>query len=167
MKEGSELIGRLNLLVDQAQKIGRPKAHYEVVYIDSRGEDHVMIGGVMLTSRVLKVNLEKAHRVFPFVATCGTELEEWSKTFDDLLERFWADAIKESAVKIAVECLADRLVERFHPGKIARMNPGSLPDWPLTEQKPLFKLLGRGPEAVGVQLTESRFRNLVSHGRKF
>jgi len=155
MKEGSELIGRLNLLVDQAQKIGRPKAHYEVVYIDSRGEDHVMIGGVMLTSRVLKVNLEKAHRVFPFVATCGTELEEWSKTFDDLLERFWADAIKESAVKIAVECLADRLVERFHPGKIARMNPGSLPDWPLTEQKPLFKLLGRGPEAVGVQLTES------------
>jgi hypothetical protein len=155
MKEGSEFIGRLNLLTDHAQAIGRPKAHYEVVYIESRGEDHVMIDGVMLTSRVLRVNLEKAHRVFPFVATSGTELEEWSQSFDDLLEKYWVDAIKEFALRVAVEHLTERLVERFQPGKMARMNPGSLPDWPLTEQRPLFKLLGKGPEAVGVKLTES------------
>ena len=155
IKEGSEFIGRLNLLTDQAQAIGRPKAHYEVVYVESRGEDHIMIDGVRLTSRVLKVNLEKAHRVFPFVATSGTELEEWSNSFDDLLEKYWADAIKESALRVAVEHLTERLIERFQPGKISRMNPGSLPDWPLTEQGPLFKLLGKGPEAVGVKLTES------------
>jgi len=155
IKEGSEFVARLNLLVDQAQAIGRPKAHYEVVFIESRGDDHVMIDGVMLTSRVLKVNLEKVHRVFPFVATSGTELEEWSKTFDDLLEKYWVDAIKEFALRVALEHLTDHLIHRFQPGKIARMNPGSLPDWPLPEQRPLFALLGKGPEAIGVKLSDS------------
>ncbi len=78
IKEGSELVARLNHLVDKAQAIGRPKASYKVAFIESRGDDQVIIDGVMLTSRVLRVNLEKAHRVFPFVATCGLELEEWS-----------------------------------------------------------------------------------------
>jgi hypothetical protein len=35
------------------------------------------------------------------------------------------------------------------------MNPGSLPDWPLSEQKPLFTLLGGGPTTIGVQLKDS------------
>jgi hypothetical protein len=155
IKEGSELVARLTLLVDQARAIGRPKAHYGVAFIESRGEDHVIINGVRLTSRVLRVNLEKAHRVFPFVATSGTELEEWSKSFDDLLEKYWVDAIKEMALRVAIEHLTDRLIDRFQPGKIARMNPGSLPDWPLPEQRPLFALLGEGPETLGVKLADS------------
>jgi hypothetical protein len=155
IKEGSEFAARPNLLVDQARAIGRPKAHYEVAFIESRGDDHVMIDGVMLTSRVLRVNLEKAHRAFPFVATSGTELEEWSKSFDDLLEKYWVDAIKEMALRVALEHLTDHLIHRFQPGKIARMNPGSLPDWPLPEQRPLFALLGKGPEAIGIKLADS------------
>ena len=114
-----------------------------------------MIDGVILTSRVLKVNLEKAHRVFPFVATSGIELEEWSKSFNDLLEKYWVDGIKEFALRIAIEHLTDHLIERCQPGKLARMNPGSLPDWPLQQQRPLFDLLGKGPEAIGVKLTDS------------
>jgi len=155
IKEGSELVARLNHLVDKAQAIGRPKASYKVAFIESRGDDQIIIDGVMLTSRVLRVNLEKAHRVFPFVATSGTELEEWSKSFDDLLEKYWVDAIKEMALRVALQHLTEHLIDRFQPGKIARMNPGSLPDWPLQEQRPLFALLGKGPEAIGVKLTDS------------
>ena len=40
-------------------------------------------------------------------------------------------------------------------GKLSRMNPGSLPDWPLSEQKPLFAVLGEGPAKIGVQLKDS------------
>ncbi len=155
IKEGSELVARLNHLVDKAQAIGRPKASYKVAFIESRGDDQVIIDGVMLTSRVLRVNLEKAHRVFPFVATCGIELEEWSVSIDDMLERYWADVIKEMALRVALKHLNEHLIDHFQPGKISRMNPGSLPDWPLPEQQQLFALLGGGPASIGVKLTDS------------
>jgi hypothetical protein len=35
------------------------------------------------------------------------------------------------------------------------MNPGSLPDWPLQEQRQLFALLGDTRAAIGVELTDS------------
>ncbi len=37
------------------------------------------------------------------------------------------------------------------------MNPGSLEDWPLTEQKALFQVLGNTEEAMGVELMENSF----------
>jgi len=155
IKEGSELVARLSLLIDKTQAIGRPKAFYKVAFIESRGEDQVIIDGVIFSSRVLRVNLEKAHRVFPFVATCGSELEEWSKSIDDLLEKYWADVIKEMALGTALRHLNEHLMDHFHSGKISRMNPGSLSDWPLQEQRPLFTILGKGPGAIGVMLTDS------------
>ncbi|MBM4331849.1 MAG: vitamin B12 dependent methionine synthase [Deltaproteobacteria bacterium] len=155
IKEGSELMARLNSLVDKAQAIGKPKAFYKAVFIESRADDHVIVDGVMLTSRVLRINLKKAHRVFPFVATCGVELEEWSRSITDMLEKYWADVIKEMALRIAIKNLNEQLIEHFQPGKISRMNPGSLPDWPLPEQQKLFALLGKGPGSIGVELTDS------------
>ncbi len=155
IKEGNELVARLKPLIDKAQAMGKPKAAYKVAFIESRGDDQVIIDGVMLTSRVLRVNLEKAHRVFPFVATCGIELEEWSVSIDDMLERYWADVIKEMALRVALKHLNEHLIDHFQPGKISRMNPGSLPDWPLPEQQQLFALLGGGPASIGVKLTDS------------
>ena len=35
------------------------------------------------------------------------------------------------------------------------MNPGSLADWPMREQRPLFGLLGDTDAAIGVELMES------------
>ena len=37
----------------------------------------------------------------------------------------------------------------------AVMNPGSLTDWPLREQRPLFALLGDVRSAIGVELTDT------------
>ena len=34
------------------------------------------------------------------------------------------------------------------------MNPGSLPDWPISQQRPLFDLVGKAAE-IGVHLTDS------------
>ncbi|MGE5222062.1 MAG: vitamin B12 dependent-methionine synthase activation domain-containing protein, partial [Omnitrophica WOR_2 bacterium] len=39
--------------------------------------------------------------------------------------------------------------------KLAAMNPGSLEDWPLSEQNSLFALLGDVTETTGVRLTDS------------
>ena len=155
IKEGTGMRERLEALAREAMRVGRPKACYRVAYVESRGDDHLVIERVTFTSRVLRVNLEKVFRVFPYVATCGLELEEWSKSIDGMLEKFWADSIKEMAVRWAVKHLNEHLMDRYRPGQMSRMNPGSLPDWPLSEQRPLFTVLGGGPGTIGVQLKES------------
>jgi hypothetical protein len=155
IKEGSSSVEKLERLVDDAQAIARPKALYKVAFIESKGDEHIVVEGITLTSRVLRVNLEQAHRVFPFVSTCGTELDEWSDSIDDMLQSYWADTIKEMALRTASEALNKDLEERFRPGRTARMNPGSLPDWPIREQRNLFALLGSPHDAIGVELTES------------
>ena len=155
IKEGSEHVGQLKALLAQAQAIGKPKACYRPAFIESRAEEQVTIDGIRLTSRVLCVNLEGIHRVFPYVATCGLELEEWSRSFDDILQKYWADMIKEMALRTAFQYLHDHLLEQYRLMRVSRMNPGSLADWPLPEQRPLFALLGDGPGSIGIHLTDS------------
>ncbi|MCJ7492747.1 MAG: vitamin B12 dependent methionine synthase, partial [Deltaproteobacteria bacterium] len=45
IKEGSELVARLKPLIDKAQAMGKPKAAYKVAFIESRGDDQVIIDG--------------------------------------------------------------------------------------------------------------------------
>jgi len=154
IKEGSGHLEKLQKLAEQAQAAGKPKAAYRMAYIEERTDDRVKVNGVVLTSRVLRVNLDSAHRVFPIVATCGREREDRTKGLTNILEKFWADAIKEMALRQAVKWLNQFLGEHFQPGNLSRMNPGSLPDWPLSEQKPLFLILGEGARDIGVRLTD-------------
>lgn len=154
IKEGSGHLEKLGKLAEQARAVAKPKAVFRAAYIEEKGEDRVRVNGVVFSSRVLRVNLDKAYRIFPYVATCGKELEEWSQGVTDLLEKFWADAIKEMAVKQTVKYLNGYLTEHFQPGKLSRMNPGSLADWPLPEQRALFSILEDGPGTIGVRLTD-------------
>jgi hypothetical protein len=146
---------RLEQLLHEAQTVARPKALYKVALIDEKGEDYVLIDGVRFNSRVLRINLDEVHRVFPYVATCGTELKEWADELDDMLESYWADVINELALRAAVATLNAHLAERYQPGQTATMNPGSLGEWPLREQRALFQLLEDPESTIGVQLTKS------------
>jgi len=155
LQPGSEYAAEATQLASEAQAVARPRAMYGVAFVDEKGEDGVVVEGVNLNSRVLRVNLGEAHRIFPYVATCGCELDQWSESITDVLHRFWADSIKEMAIAPAMRAVEADLQARFQPGKLASMNPGSLPDWPLTEQAPLFQLLGDVYGQIGVRLTDS------------
>lgn len=155
VREGSPQEGELLDLVRAAKEIGRPKALGGIAYVEGRGDDFVVIDGIRFTSRVLAVNLAATNRVFPFLATCGVELEQWADSLEDILHRFWSEAIRENALRSALQALTDYVDETYRPGHTSRMNPGSLADWPLGEQTPLFELLGDPEAAVGVRLTES------------
>ena len=146
---------RLAELVDQARAVARPKAACKVAFVESRDDGGVVIDGIRFDSRVLRVNLARANRVFAYVATCGVELEEWSGSVADPFEHYWADAIKEGALGDALRAVNAHVDRRYRPGPTSSMNPGSLPDWPMEQQRPLFELLGDPTAAVGVQLTDS------------
>ena len=156
IKEGSEHVETVQRLAQEARAIARPKALYKPVSVEEKGDDWVVVDGVRLASRVLRVNLDKADQVFAYVATGGVELDAWVNAFDDeMLHQYWADWIAETALRSATAALDEHLETHYHLKHGSTMSPGSLPDWPLQEQRALFTILGNTRDSIGVQLTDS------------
>jgi len=142
-------------LVHVAQPIVEPKVLYKTCYIEEKLAESVIIDGLHLSSTVLRKNLDKIERVFPFVITIGNKFSEKLDTCKDLLEKFYLDTIGNVALNQARLVLKDHLKQKYALEKTAFMAPGSLPNWPIEQQKPLFKLLGDVQTSIGVTLTES------------
>jgi hypothetical protein len=155
VKKGSNNEGLVLELIEEAQRISRPQAMYTITGIEKRDETGIVLGGIRMESRVMSVNLSDVHRVFPYLATSGREMFEWTQAKGDILEKYYAEEISQMALRAAEEVLLSHLQETYQLGKTASMNPGSLEDWPITAQISLFKLLGNPEQAIGVKLLES------------
>lgn len=157
--EAPAFLPEIHELLSEAQAVARPKGMYKLSTVDhpagEEGVSCIVVDGLSFSSRVLAVNLAEVQRAFPYIATCGREMDEWSESIDDPMKRFWADAIKEEALRLAIEGVAHDLVKTYRPGERATMNPGSLEDWPLSEQRNLFSLFGDAVNSIGVSLSES------------
>lgn len=152
-----DLAGDIHQLAHRAAGVARPKALFAESFVGSRGTDTVTIAGVTFTSRVLRSNLEKVERVFPYIATCGVELDALLDQGADVLLRYCLDCIKEMALAAARRQLREYLAQHYGLKKLSSMNPGSGDSgvWPLEQQAPLFSLLGDVEGQIGVRLTES------------
>jgi hypothetical protein len=141
-------------LVGMARPLVRTKAVCRVSYVSSKDDDTIQIGGVKFTSRVLRVNLNKAERVFPYIITCGLELNNATLP-TDLLKIYCLDTIKDTALVSALAYLKDYLSKKYRTAQLSSLAPGSLEDWPITEQKGLFSLFGKREGAIGVRLNKN------------
>jgi hypothetical protein len=155
VKPGSKPDAELERLVVEARAIAKPEGLYGLAFIDSEDKKTIVVEGITFKSRVLRVNIGSHSRIFPYVVTGGVELDRWAKSRQGILQRYLAETIAEQAVGAADDALEDHMQERYGTGTLSVMNPGSLPDWPISEQIPLFSLLGDTEEAIGVTLSES------------
>jgi len=137
--------------------IARPRALYTVAFIDARDEESVTVDGVTYRSRVLARNLSGLYRVFPYIATCGPELDEAADPRSDDLARFWIDAIKTEALEAARSFIVRHIAEAYATGTLSSMNPGSgeVDIWPIEDQRLLFDYFGDTESTAGVRLTQS------------
>jgi len=142
-------------LIQIVHPIARPKAVYEVSYIENKSEDSLDIGGMKFTSRVLRINLDKVERVFPYVVTCGRELYDIDIPSNELLKGYLLDQIRKTILILARKYLEDYLIKKYALGQLSRMSPGSgsTTVWPITQQKQLFSIFGNVEELIGVRLT--------------
>jgi hypothetical protein len=154
-KQNASLKTLVSELIEKALGVARPRALYKISYIERKNEDTVNIDGVKFKSRILRKNLEGAERVFPYVATAGRELEVVSPPKDDFMAVFCFDAIKELILESAYHNLEAYILDKYAPGRMAHMNPGSLSDWPVSQQPVLFSLFGDVETLIGVKLTPS------------
>jgi hypothetical protein len=131
------------------------KAVYRVCYIDDK-QDHIIgIDGVCFNSRVLAKNLTAVERVFPFVVTIGSSYLEQMDAQEDLVVKYYLDVIGNIALSTARRYFEKSLQARYGLEGMSFMSPGSLTDWPLEEQRPLFALFGDGETPIGVSLNSS------------
>jgi hypothetical protein len=144
-------------LIETARRMARPKAMYTEAFIDARGDETVTVDGITFTSRILRANLEPIERVFPFIATCGHEMDAADLPAGGFLVEFWWDAIKAVLLGSAIRHLNEHLKHRYALGRIASMSPGSgdVDVWPIEQQAELFALLGDVKGQIRVELTES------------
>jgi len=157
IKTGTEDYGALKELIGLAQELGRPKVLYKASFIDEKNTDSIMLDDVTFTSPALRLNLEDVERVFPYIATCGTEVEEISFASGDLLRNYWLNAIKLNLLEISIEYLRAQLDKRYKFSKLSSMNPGSgdVTVWPIEQQLELFSIFGDVEALIGVRLTPS------------
>ncbi len=145
----------LDGLLSRAAALIRLRAVYDVSYVGAKGEDTVEIAGVTFRSRVLRVNLDQAQKVFPFVMTAGPDLEAEASASGDMLKQYYLEEIANMALSAGAAWLSERLRSRWGLPGLAAMDPGSIEDWPITEQPKLFSLFGDTEKLVGVRLTDS------------
>mgnify|MGYP001374494733 CR=1 FL=1 len=144
-------------LLDRLKAVAQPRALFGVAFIDRQDEGSVTVEGVTFTSRVLAHNLAGLHRVFPYIASCGPEMDRVIDPAGDYLLQFWIDAVKADALMAARTFLVDHLTGTFATGKLSSMNPGSgdVDVWPIEEQQLLFGYFGDTEALVRVRLTDS------------
>jgi hypothetical protein len=157
IRPGSEDAQDFEKLLHLTRQIGKPKALYTEVYVDLHGEDSVALNGVIFTSPMLHDNLKNVDRVFPFIATCGQEMDQVDLPETNILTQFWWDVIKADLLHAARQHLFELLRYKYQLKKTASMNPGSgdVHIWPIEQQRGLFSLLGDVRGQIGVELTDS------------
>jgi hypothetical protein len=158
--KSESIIKKVQEMLEVAGPIAKPKAIYEVAYVDNKNGDSLEIAGVRFNSHVLRVNLDKAGRVFPYVVTCGRELDEIKIPSDDFIRGYYLDQIKETAVVLARRYMEKHLRKQYALGQMSRMAPGAGAGdvWPIIQQKELFSIFGgrdKVEELIGVRLTDS------------
>jgi hypothetical protein len=142
-------------LVELAKPLARARAIYIVSYVNKKDGDDLEIDGVEFTSRVLRVNLDRTERVFPYIITCGREISEIAISPGDLVKSYCLDTIKDILLVSTLDYLKDYLREKYQTGQMSSMSPGSLEDWPITQQRELFSLFGKSEATIGLRLTQN------------
>lgn len=142
-------------LLAEAAALAQPKAAWRSLSVAGLDEDGMILAGRRFTSPLFHQYLREGQEVAPFIATCGRELAVWSRQYQaDYLRNYWAGAIMEYAAEQARELLCRCLRGQAEP-QLSEFSPGSLPQFPLSEQLPLFQVLGEGPQGIGVTLTDA------------
>ncbi|NTW72709.1 MAG: hypothetical protein HGA49_10790 [Eubacteriaceae bacterium] len=145
----------LSRIMEYAHSISKPKALYFPAVIENRGEKSITIEGKSFHSEILSLNTAGIRQVFPYIITCGQEVEDYYSNTDSIMEKFILDGINSSILECSTNYVAEHIKESYGIQEIHYHIPGCLNDWPIEEQRDLFELMGEVTEKIGVHLSDS------------
>lgn len=156
LDDGTDEADDFRALLEDLAPLAAPQAVFLPSKVETTGDaSSLMIGGVLFRGSLLHAQLKDATEVWPYIATCGREIYDRVERMEDPFERYWGEAILEDALRAAYRGFEEYFHHSVYPGRTAVMSPGSLREWPIEQQVPLFQLLGEASAQCGVTLTDS------------
>lgn len=153
---GTDEADDFRALLDALAPHAAPQAVFASAGVAMAGDaSGLVIGGVLFHGSLLYAQLKDAAEVWPYIATCGREIYDRVNRIRDPFERYWGEAILEDALRAAHRGFDEYFHHSVYSGKTAAMSPGSLKEWPIEQQIPLFQLLDEASAQCGVTLTDS------------
>ncbi len=141
------------LLASRIYEIAKPKAYMKSLVVKMLDYPRLALDSIPFQGSIIFDNLKEQNTAWGYIATCGVEAYDLVMAIDDSFERFWGELVLESLLSKVEKELRQYISTEIYSGKTAYISPGSLMEWPLKEQIPLFQALGDGPERCGVKLT--------------
>jgi len=146
-------------LFDKTIEKMQPKSLIAAEYIENRSKEDseviLQVGSRTFRGKVLS-ELDSVHRLFPYIITCGNEMETYDTSSLDMLAPFWLDTFKTMALSVARLHTVQYIKKTYGIEKVSSVNPGSgnVDIWPVQELGGIFDFLDQGTP-IGVTLTPS------------
>ncbi len=139
-------------LIEMVTQVARPKVMYKISQVSYADGKRLAVDGIEFTHHVPALNFSQGERVFPYVATCGAEVETIKLPPGNALKAYYLDAIKNMVLlRSAGEFLQDHLKQTYHLEEISRIAPGEAIGT-VAQQPKLFSILGDVEGSIGVKL---------------
>lgn len=139
-------------LLDMVMPVARPKVIYKVCQVTSAAGNKLAVDGVEFTHHVAALNFSEGERVFPYVATCGTEVADLKAPSGNALYAYCLDLIKNMVLmRSAGSYLEAHLKQTYNLAEISRIAPGEAIGT-VAQQQRLFSILGDVERSIGVRL---------------
>ena len=155
LRASARLDARLEALLAQAGEVAHPKVVFRAARVGRVDATSVYVDETRFEGSLLLVNFKTGMQVYPFVATCGRELDGVQVDYRDISGKFILETIKTALLMSAIEYVRAQICRESQIKQLSAVNPGELESWPLEQQRPLFSLLGDVESATGVTLTPS------------
>jgi hypothetical protein len=142
----------LRELIETVTPVVRPKVMYKVARVTQADGKRLEIDGFEFTHHVPSLSFCEGERVFPYVATCGLEIEA-IRFPGDLMKDYCLNILKNVILtRAAVKYFEDHLKQTYMLQELSRIGPGEAMG-STSQQRKLFALLGDVEGAIGVKLS--------------
>lgn len=148
--------GHLSNIVLELLEAFRMKAHPRALYragsVAITDAGSVKIDGVIFDNPLLRVNLARTEKIFPFVITCGSDADRLAVRTPE--ERYCLQIIREVYLNALFEYLQEYLLKSYALDFIWSLVPGEMQALPISARRGLFSILGDVEKAIGVRLRQ-------------
>ena len=138
----------IDITIDQAV----PKAIYRRSVASNDGRD-IRIDGVKLTCWVPTLTFKPHEIVYPYVATCGLEIDQIQIPKTDVMKHYIMNQIKQLLLFRTSEYLQNHLIQTYDLKQLTHIGPGEALG-PISQQKQLFDIIGDVEGEIGVRLSD-------------
>jgi len=146
---------RVASLVNQGIEIARPVVFYKKTSIHRDEEGAIHIDSIPLEGVLPSQQLDESSEAALFIASCGQELHSWKESLNDYFDISVAGIVAERALQSAMKALFKTMKAECSKKHLSIMTPGSVPEWPLSEQEKIFYFLGDAAREKGISLSSS------------